>query len=118
MNLNAYDNVKEKLDKKKTWIDIKNKTLISREIKYRPYTCLLKRYDIKTNASSYFIALLNDPPVDKKSTRTIQDDYGRIKIRLSSIWKDTYLSQLVDNCNILCNLVESADDGDIYSIDI
>ena len=37
MNLNAYDNVIEKVDKKKTWIDIHSKILYSREIIYKPY---------------------------------------------------------------------------------
>ena len=35
MNLNAYDNVIDKIDKTKTWIDVCKKLLLSREIKYR-----------------------------------------------------------------------------------
>lgn len=118
MNLNAYDNITEKLDKNKTWIDIRKKTIYSREIKHRKYTCLLKRYDAKTNTHSYFIAMLNNPPIDRKYKITVCDDYGRVKINISSIWKESYLSRLVDNCNIVCNLVESDDDGEVYSIDV
>lgn len=118
MNLNNYDNVTEKLYKDKTWIDIRKKILLSREIKYKKYTCLLKRYDTKTNIYTYFIAMLNNPPENRKFNITSQDDYGRIKISLSSIWKETYLNELKSNCNIMCNLIESDEDGDVYSIDV
>ena len=118
MNLNIYDNVEEKLDKTKTWIDIRKKIIYSREIKRRKYTCLLKRYDNKTNINSYYIAILDNPPIDKKYKLTVCDDYGRVKINIASIWKETYLSQLDKDCNIMCNLVESDDDGEIYSIDV
>lgn len=118
MNLNAYDNITEKLDKNKTWIDINRKTILSREIKYRKYTCILKQYNVKTNINSYFIAMLDNPPENIKYKFTIQDDYGRIKINISSIWNETYLCNLESNCNIMCNLVESENDGDIYSIDV
>lgn len=118
MNLNAYDSITEKLDKNKTWIDTRRKTILSREMKYRKYTCILKRYDPKTNINSHFIALLDNPPENRLYKSTVQDDYGRIKINVSSIWKETYLSELKSNCNILCTLVESGNDGDIYSIDV
>lgn len=118
MNLNSYDNITEKLDKNKSWIDIRKKILFSREIKYRKFTCLLKRYNVKTNTYTYFIAMLNSPPENRKYNITKQDDYGRIKISLTSIWKETCLSRLKSNCNIICELVESDDDGDIYSLDV
>ena len=118
MNLNNYDGIIEKLDKTKTWVDIRKKLLLSREIKYRPYTCLLKRYNLKTNTYSYFIALLDNPPEDRTCKRTILDDYGRFKLSLSDIWKKTYLNELKSNCNIICELVESDEDGDVYSIDV
>lgn len=118
MNLNAYDNVAEKLDKTKTWIDLRKKTIFSREIKYRPYTCLLKRYDAKTNTNSYFIAMLDNPQENKKCKSTTCDYYGRVKINISSIWKETYFTRLGSNCNIVCKLVESDDDGEVYSIDV
>lgn len=118
MNLNAYDNLIEKLDKNKTWIDVRKKIIFSREIKYRPYTCLLKKYNIKTDTNTYFIAMLDRPPENKKYKPTACDDYGRIKINVSSIWKETYLSRLKNNCNIECVLLEDDKDGDVYSIDI
>ena len=33
MSLNEYDTVSTKIDRKKSWIDIKNKIIYSREIK-------------------------------------------------------------------------------------
>ena len=101
MNLNNYDCITEKLNKTKTWVDIHKKLLLSREIKYRPYTCLLKRYNIKNNTYSYFIALLDNPQANKTCKRT-----------------KTYLNELKSNCNIMCELVESDEDGDVYSIDV
>lgn len=118
MNLNAYDNITEKLDKTKTWVDIRKKNIISREIKYRPFICLLKRYIAKANVTLYFVAMLNHPPKDRKYKSTLCDDYGRVKINISSIWKESYLSRLGSNSNIECKLVESDEDGDIYSIDV
>ena len=118
MNLNAYDNITEKIDKNKSWINIHKKQLFSREIKYRRFVCLLKRFNNKTNTNSYFIALLDNPPEDRNYKLTKKDDYGRIKISLASIWKETYLVHLDHDCNIICNLVESEEDGDIYSIDV
>lgn len=118
MNLNAYDNINETLNKNKTWVDIRKKIILSREIKYRKYTCVLKKYDPNTNIISYFIAMLDSPPENKNYKITTQDNYGRIKINISNIWKETYLNNLKNNCNILCNLMETDIDGDIYSIDI
>ena len=86
MNLNNYDCITEKLNKTKTWVDIHKKLLLSREIKYRPYTCLLKRYNIKNNTYSYFIALINNPQANKICKRTILDDYGMFKLSVSDIW--------------------------------
>lgn len=118
MNLNAYDNVKEKIDKTKTWIDVKHKCLISKEIKYRKYICLLKRYNPETCSNNYYIALLDNPIENKNCYYTNKDDYGRIKYKLSSIWYETCLSHIERNCNICINLVERDSDGEVYLIDI
>lgn len=117
MNLNVYDNVNEKLDKTKTWVDIKKKTLLSREIKYRKYLSILKRYDPDYKVNIYFLALLNDVPEHKNYTLTKLDSYGRVKIKLGQIWNETSLSQLDTDCNIVIKLVESDDTGEIYILD-
>lgn len=118
MNLNTYDSINEKINKKATWIDVRKKQLISRELARRPYNCLLTRYNPQTNNREYYIAMLDNPPVDKQWKHTVVDCYGRIKIRLSNIWKEIYLSSLTDDCNINITLVEQEKDGDIYLLDI
>lgn len=118
MNLNAYDNITEKIDKNRTWIDVKRKQLISRELSNKTYYSLLKRYNDKRNITSYFIAVFNTPTNNIQYKHIIRDNYGRIKINLSNIWRETCLSCLDSNCNIVLNLVESDEDGAVYYIDI
>lgn len=118
MNLNTYDNIREKLDKTKTWVDIKRKQLISREIKYRPYYCILTRFNPKTNIHSYYLAVLDKIPTDKMFRHTNHDDYGRVKINLSDIWKKTYLNNIKSDINIECKLVEEDNDGEVYYLDV
>lgn len=118
MNLNAYDDVKEQVNKNKTWINVKKKTLITREIKYRKVTLLSKRYNTALKCYDYFIIMLDDEPLDRNYSITNRDDYGRIKIRLTSIWADTILSTLDTDCNINVTHIDHADDGDVYQLDI
>lgn len=118
MNLNAYDDAINKIDKTKTWIDVKRKTLISREIKHRAYYSLIKRYDKNTNIVSFFIAMLDKPDECKVCKRTVCDSYGRIKIRLNTIFNETNLIDCESECNVCINLVESDDSGDIYYLDV
>ena len=118
MNLSAYDAINEKVNKQKSWINIKKKTLLSREITHRAYTVLIKRYDTETNTSSYYVAVTNTAPTDRQYKPLKVDDYGRVKISLTSIWNETYLGQLDRDCNILVTCVECGNDGDIYLLDI
>lgn len=118
MNLNVYDNVTEKLDKTKTWVDVRKKQILSREIKYRPYYCLCKKLLFGSNITEYYIVMLQSPVEHMKCKRTVLDDYGRIKIRISDIWKNTYLSQLKSDYNIGIDLVESDEEGDSYLLDV
>lgn len=118
MNLSAYDSINHKIDKNKSWVDIKKKQLLSREINKRQYSTLIKRYDVQTNTNSYYIAITDAPPKDKNSKKLKIDDYGRVKLSLASIWYETYLSQLDNNCNIMIELIEHDSDCDIYFIDI
>ena len=118
MNLNAYDNVNDKVDKNKSWINIKKKQLLSREINKRKYSTLIKRYDPQTNTNYYYVAITDTPPKDKDFKLLKIDDYGRVKINLSSIWNKTYLEQLESDCNIMIENVDCGDDYDIYLIDV
>ena len=77
MNLNAYDTIHPKVDKQKTWIDVRKHQLLSREIKYRNYVTISKRYDKENQTYDYFIILLDDYPQDRPYAKTKKDDYGR-----------------------------------------
>ena len=118
MNLNAYDDASNKIDKQRSWVDINKKQLITREIKYRLYYSLVKRYDKKTNVVSFFIAMLDEPSPYRVCYRTRKDDYGRLKFRLFPIWNETSLDSLETNCNVIVEHIESQSDGDIYYIDV
>ena len=116
MNLNAYDNVAEKLDKTKTWIDLRKKTIFSREIKYRKYVSFGKRYDSEENKTVFFIIVLDDPPLDRAYSNMIIDDSGRVKISIKNIWNELGLCNLTNDINIGVKHTQSADDGDIYEL--
>lgn len=118
MNLSAYDVVNPKIDKQRTWVDIHKKQLLSREIVFRPYVTISKRYVKEDNSYEYFIILLDDCPFDRPYSNTKKDNYGRIKIRLASIWKESSLKYLEKDINIELIPVEHADDGDIYLLNV
>ena len=58
MNLVAYDNVESITNKKRSWINVHQKTLYSREIKYRKYVCFGKKFDIELNITLFYIIML------------------------------------------------------------
>ena len=118
MNLSAYDAIYPKVDKQKTWVDINRYQLLSREIKYRRYVTLCKRYNKEENDFEYFIVLLDDFPYDRDYTKVRLDDYGRIKVSLKSIWKETILNSFEHDCNITISHIEHTDDGDIYKLNL
>lgn len=118
MNLNAYDSCSTQIDKTKSWIDVKKKRLLSREIKFRKYFTICKRYNTYYTDNDYFIVLLDDKIKNYKCHNTNLDNYGRIRINLGEIWNVCSLQYVEDNVNINLELVEHTDDGDIYKIDV
>lgn len=118
MNLNAYDTIIPKVDKQKTWIDANHYQLLSREINYRRYVTICKRYNKSENDFEYFVVLLDDIPPEREYSKTKFDEYGRIKINLKSIWTNTILHTFEHNCNITISHIEHTDDGDIYKLDL
>lgn len=118
MNLTAYDDVEHKLDKTKTWIDVKYKRLLSRELVPRLYYKILSRYDITSNSNNYFLALFDNYTSNIKPKLLKYDDFGRIKINVTSIWNNTSLHNLNKNTNINIQLIENQEDGEIYYLDI
>lgn len=118
MNINAYDNITEKIDKTKTWIDVNKHLLLSREIKFRKYYTLCKRYNPDLKIYEYFIILLDNKLSDRPCFNTRHDDYGRIKIRLHDLYLDSDLKYLEHDVNISIKHIESEDDGDVYQLEI
>ena len=118
INLNVYDEITEKIDKTKTWIDTKKQILLSREIKFRNYYMLTKRFNPILNNYDYFIILLDYKPNGKEYYHTKLDDYGRVKIRLFNLYKESDLSNLEKDVNISIKTIEHQDDGDVYQLDI
>ena len=118
MNLSAYDKITEKIDKSKSWIHIKTKKLITREIKYRPYSTILKRYVPSCNIYEYYLVISDTTNNECKFNKVLLDDYNRLKISLLSIWKETSLSKLTRNVNVNITLDDKQDDCEIYKLDI
>ena len=117
MNLYAYDKVNEPISKSGTWLNTKRQVLYSREIKYEPYTILLKKYNPKTNSTDYYVGMVKTRPTNFSSSKTIVDDYGRIKIRLDNIFRELAGNISATNEKIKLVLVEESDDGEIYLIE-
>lgn len=118
MNLNEYDDVREKVDKSKSWIDVKHKRLFSREISLRKYVTIVKRYKPEIDEYFYFIITLDEIPLNKSYEELTVDNYGRLKLSLSSIWCQSKLCSLTQDKNVTINHIEHETDGDVYQISI
>lgn len=118
MNLSAYDNLTEKIDKTKTWIDVNKKLLLSRELVFKKYYLFTKRYNINNKTYDYFIVLTDNPVSDRLVFNTRLDNYGRVKIRLHDLYKEAGISEFTKDANITIKLVETQDDGYIYQINL
>lgn len=118
MNLSAYDKVENKTDKGKTWVDIVNKRIVSREIKFRSYYTLLKRFNRYLGTDDYYLACSDELITDTKCRNTIRDNYGRLKFNVGSIWKDSTLKDLSNNDNVSIKLVDKQEDGEVYYLNI
>lgn len=118
MNLAAYDSVEEKVDKTKSWINVNYKSIFSRELPKRRYNTLSKRYDPNTQSTNYYIIMLDDYNENFKCNNTFVDNFGRVKINISSIWNKTSLSNIKRDVNVSLEHIEHTDDGDIYYLDI
>lgn len=119
MNLNSYDDALKTVDKTKTWFNIKTRTIFSREIKYRSFITIGKRYNRVLDCNNYYLILLDHPPTDRKYYRPTRDNYGRIKIRINpDIIHSTILSDFKVDTNINIQRVEGDESYDIYYLDI
>ena len=103
MNLNAYDNVKEELDKHKTWYSPKFKRLYSREIKFRMFYKFMKRWNETIKRNDYFLAIsMNN--VDGRFSIANKDNYSRLKFSVYLILLLRYHKRLNSLLYLLLNV--------------
>lgn len=118
MNLNAYDNVKEELDKHKTWYSPKFRRLYSREIKFRMFYKFLKRWNEIIKRNDYFIAI-SMSNTDGKFYRAERDNYSRLKFSIpKEVIEDSILNSIVEDANVEVKLVDNQPDGEVYQLNI
>ena len=118
MNLNAYDNVTEKLDKHKTWYSPKFKRLYSREIKFRMFYKFLQRWNESIKRNDYFLAIsMNN--TDGRFTIANNDNYGRLKVSVpKEVIEDSILNSMTVDTNVEVKLVDAQPDGEVYQLNI
>ena len=118
MNLNDFEIVKAKINKRKTWIDCNKKILYSREIKKRQYYSILKKYNPTTNNTDFYIMTFDDIHYDIEYKPLIQDTYKRIKVYINDIWLETNLHVFASFCTVLVTPLEHTPDHDLYLINL
>ena len=118
MNLNAYDNVTRKLDKRKTWYSLKFKRLYSREIKFRMFYKFLQRWNETYKRNDYFLAVsMNN--VDGRFSITNKDNYSRLKFSIpKEVIEDSILNTMTVDANVEVKLVDAQPDGEVYQLNI
>ena len=117
MNLLMYDPIDEKVDKQKTWVYPNKKCLFSRELKYYKYYYLAKRYDNNNDCTNYFLIFVNNQ-VNNICKLTKIDNFGRLSVNISKIWKYTILKNITKPENINIDLVEYDKNQIVYYLDI
>lgn len=116
MNLVAYDKVCDKLDRTKTWIDIRRPVLISNELPTnRPYYTFVKRFEPEVRETHYFLVLLDNWSNNPPTYNVHLDDYGRVKISLAKLASAEHID-LPYGHNVKLIHTEHTDDGDIYRL--
>ena len=118
MNLNAYDNVTIKLDKRKTWYSLKFKRLYSREIKFRMFYKFLQRWNESIKRNDYVLAVsMNN--TDGRFSITNKDNYSRLKFSIpKEVIEDSILNTMTVDANIEVKLVDAQPDGEVYQLNI
>ena len=115
MNLVAYDNVNA-VNTNKDYIQVSYKRLLSSTIEYHDRYCILKRYNVKNDTYSYFVAVFDNKQDNVKDKFLKREKNGFVKVYLTDIWNDLpdYITR--NNCNINVELVESQNDGKVYKL--
>ena len=108
MNLNAYDNVKEELDKHKTWYSPK----------FRMFYKFVKRWNETYKRDDYFLAI-STSNTDGRFSITNKDNYSRLKFSIpKEVIEDSILNTMTVDTNVEVKLVDAQPDGEIYQLNI
>ena len=119
MKLSSYGDALVTIDKTRSWINVRHRIIFSREIKYRPYFNLSKRYNSTSKEYDYYLIVADYPVDDRRWLNTVRDNYGRVKIRvIGAIWCETILSNYKKDTNINITRIDGDDICDIYYLDI
>ena len=113
INLFKYDEAKT-TRKSQTKIVTNRKSIVSRDINYRPYYIILKKFHPETNHTNYFICMLDEPDSVRKCSKTLRDDYGRVKLYLDGLYNEIVSNVTIKNNYIEVDLEETSDNADIY----
>lgn len=116
MEFTCYDKAEIKIDKTKTWVNIKYKQVFSKEIHYNCYYQIIKRFDLSNRNIEYFVAFLPTSDSDTKPCHI--DDYGRTKFSIASIWNDIGYNKLTNDKQIKLEYIETINDADIFKLDL
>ena len=116
MNLIAYDEIVDKVDKTKTWLDGNTDNIFSRELAFRKYHTFIKRYNPETKSTTIYIAMLDNKSDAKVAYITRKDSYNRICLKTKLILREFGLNNVDKEVNIHLNHVEHSNDGDVYGV--
>lgn len=114
----CYEKINGKIDKTKTWFYAKRNCLVSREIEFKPYYSLASRYNNNTKETHYFILMFNELQEGEKCNKTKLDNYGRIKINISSILDKLNIKDKNNDCSINIRFVDKDDECSVYEIEM
>ncbi len=118
MNLNAYDNIKEEVDKHKTWYSPKFRRLYSREMKFRRFYKFVKRWNETHKRDDYFIAV-GMTNTDGRFSIANKDNYSRLKFSVpKEVIEDSILNSMTVDTNVEIKLVDDQPDCEVYQLNI
>ena len=117
MALQEYETVQKRIDRNKTWINVKYKQVISREITTGYYNFVFK-YNKQYNDYEYFIIIGNAEFADDSDYRKVYvDDYGRGKMSIPSKLHNTLIGNKHSDFQISLELVDAGSNYNVYKID-
>ena len=118
INLMQYDNIIEQVDKSKTWFNPNTRFIYSREIANKKYYSFKRKWSDDKKQFDYFL-ILSDKYIPNSKFRVVRiDDDGRMKLRLDSIFKLSWISSAEHDVNINIQKLEEDNESVVYQIDL